>query len=138
MGFKVRGPSFKIGGIRLRKTKNGWTMSNKTIFGNRKTTNLKTGKTTKTYKSIIPGKSTQVTKSLNGDTKISRRYTPSISIFGTRIRKTKKGVSISSKNILGGNTTYNTGTGLKTKSYKTLIPGVKYQIKKQLGKKKTN
>lgn len=122
MGFKVRGPSFKIGGIRLRKTKNGWTMSNKTIFGNRKTTNLKTGETTKTYKSIIPGKSTQVTKSLNGDTKISRRYTPSISIFGTRIRKTKKGVSISSKNILGGNTTYNTRTGLKTKSYKTLIP----------------
>lgn len=136
MGFKVRGPSFKIGGIRLRKTKGGWTMSSKTIFGNRKTTNLRTGKTTKTYRSIIPGKSTQVTKSINGDTRISKRYTPSISILGTRIRKTQKGVSISNKNMLGGVTTYNTGTGVKTKSYKTLIPGVRYQIKKQLGKKK--
>lgn len=138
MGFKVRGPSLKIGGVRLRRTKSGWTMSSKTIFGNRKTTNLKTGRTTRTYKSIIPGKSTQVTKSINGDTKISRRYTPSISILGTRIKKTKKGVSISNKNILGSTTTYNTGTGVKTKSYKTLIPGIRYQTKKQLGKKKTD
>ena len=136
MGFKVRGPSLKIGGIRLRKTKNGWTMSSKTIFGNRKTTNLKTGKTTKTYKSIIPGKSTQVTKSADGDIKVSKRYAPSVSILGTRIRKTKEGVSVSGKNVLGGTTTYNTGTGVKTKSYKTLIPGVRYQTKKQVGKKK--
>lgn len=129
MGFRVRRPSIKLGGIRFRKTKNGWTMSSKTILGNRKTTNLKTGKTTKTYKSIIPGKSTQIIKYSNGNTKINKKYSPSFSIFGVRIKKNKNGTSISGKNILGGTNTYNTGTGATTKSYKTLIPGVAYQKK---------
>lgn len=131
MGFKVRGPSFKIGGARLRKTKNGWTMSSRTLFGNRKTTNLRTGRTTKTYGSIIPGKSTSVVKNANGDVKVRRRYEPSFSIAGVRVKKTKKGVSISGKNILGGTNTYNTGTGIQTKSYKTIIPGVRYQKKRK-------
>ena len=37
MGFRMRSPSIKIGGVRFRKTKNGITMSSETIFGNRKT-----------------------------------------------------------------------------------------------------
>ena len=129
MGFRIRGPSIKLGGIRFRKTKNGWTMSSKTIFGSRKTTNLRTGRTTKTYKSIIPGKSTQIVKYPNGVTKINKKYNPSFSIFGVRVKKNKNGVSISGKNLLGGTNTYNTGTGVTTKSYKTPIPGITYQKK---------
>lgn len=104
-------------------------MSSKTILGNKKTTNLKTGKTTKTYKSIVPGKSTQIIKYPNGNIKINKKYNPSFSIFGTRIKKNKNGISISNKNLLGGTNTYNTGTGTITKSYKTPIPGVTYQKK---------
>lgn len=104
-------------------------MSSKTIFGNRKTTNLKTGKTTKTYRSIIPGKSTQILKNPDGNIKVNKKYNPSFSIFGIRVKKNKHGTSISSKNLLGGTNTYNTGTGVTTKSYKTLIPGVTYQKK---------
>ena len=129
MGFRMRSPSIKIGGARFRKTKNGITMSSKTIFGNRKTTNLKTGRTTKTYKSIIPGKSTQITKDAKGNVKVSKKYNPSLTILGTRLRKTQNGVSISSKNFTGGTNTYNTGTKTKTKSYKTIIPGLSYRKK---------
>lgn len=132
MGFRMRSPSIKIGGVRFRKTKNGLTMSSKTIFGNRKTTNLRTGRTTKTYKSIIPGKSTRVIKDVGGNTTVSKVYSPSITILGSRIKKTKNGVSISGKNLLGGTTTYNTGTGTKTSSYNTIVPGLKYQKKKKL------
>lgn len=131
MGFRVRSPSIKLGGVRFRRTKGGWTMSSKTIFGNRKTTNLKTGKTTRTYKSILPGKSTQIIKRPRGKIKINKKYNPSFSIFGIRIKKNKKGTSISGKNLLGGTNTYNTGTGTMTKSYKTLTPGVTYQKKKK-------
>lgn len=72
--------------------------------------------------------------------KISKRYNPSFSIFGVRLKKTKNGVSVSSKNVFGGANTYNTGTGVQTKSYSTIIPGVKYQKRKQIGgnKSKTN
>lgn len=132
MGFRMRNPSIKIGGVRFKKTKNGLTMSRKTIFGNSKTTNLKTGRTSKTYKSIIPGKSTKITKDANGKITVSERFSPSITIFGTRIRKTQSGISVSSRNFSGGSNTYNTGSRIQTKTYKTLIPGLSYQEKKKL------
>lgn len=55
MGFKYRAPSIKIGGTRIRKTKNGYSISGKTLTGGRKTYNTATGKTTKTYRTGIKG-----------------------------------------------------------------------------------
>lgn len=104
-------------------------MSSKTIFGNRKTTNLRTGKKTKTYKSIIPGKSTTITRHPGKKAKISKRYNPGFSILGTRVRFNKHGVSLSTENTLKA-TTYNTGTKTIIESYKTPIDGITYQKKK--------
>lgn len=62
MGFKYRSPSVKIGGVRIRKNKKGYSISRKTILGGRKTYNSGTGKTTTTYKTGIKGLSYQTTK----------------------------------------------------------------------------
>lgn len=59
MGFKHRKPSIKVGGVRIRKNKNGYSFSRKTITGGRKTYNTGTGKTTTTHKTGIRGLSYQ-------------------------------------------------------------------------------
>ena len=51
---------------------------------------------------------------------------PSVKIFGTTIRKNKKGFSLSSKTLFGGRKTYNTATGKTTRTYKTGIKGLSY------------
>ena len=55
MGFKYRRPSLKIGGMRIKKNKKGFSISSKTLNGGRKTYNTHTGKTTRTYKTGIKG-----------------------------------------------------------------------------------
>ncbi len=52
---------------------------------------------------------------------------PSVKIGGVRIRKNKRGISVSSKTLLGGTKTYNSATGKTTKTYKTGIKGLSYQ-----------
>lgn len=59
MGFRYRRPSIKIGGTTIRKNKNGYSISGKTLFGGRKTYNTATGKTTTTYQTGIKGLSYQ-------------------------------------------------------------------------------
>lgn len=59
MPLKYRRPSVKIGGTTIRKNKNGYSISGKTLLGGRRTYNTATGKTTKTYKTGIKGLSYQ-------------------------------------------------------------------------------
>lgn len=59
MPLKYRRPSVKIGGTTIRKNKNGYSISGKTLLGGRKTYNTATGKTTRTYKTGIKGLSYQ-------------------------------------------------------------------------------
>lgn len=70
MGFKYKNPSIKIGGMRIRKNKKGYSISRKTLTGGRKTYNTSTGKTTRTYKTGIKGLSYSTTT--DGFKKVSR------------------------------------------------------------------
>jgi len=70
VAFKYRSPSIKIGGVRIRKNKKGFSVSSKTLTGGRKTYNTHTGKTTRTYKTGIKGLS--YTTTTGGYKKTSR------------------------------------------------------------------
>ena len=91
MAFKYRSPSVKIGGVRIRKNKKGFSVSSKTLTGGRKTYNTHTGKTTRTYKTGIKGLS----------------YTTTTGGY----KKTSRPVNRSTRKV--SNTTSQTGSGGK-------------------------
>lgn len=87
MGFKYRRPALKIGDVRIKKNKKGFSISSKTLTGGRKTYNTHTGKTTKTYKTGIKGLSyTSTTGGWKSQRRTARTRARSASRPATRIR----------------------------------------------------
>lgn len=87
MGFKYRKPALKIGDVRIKKNKKGYSISSKTLTGGRKTYNTHTGKTTRTYKTGIKGLSyTSTTGGWKNQGKTAKKRSGSPSSPTTRVR----------------------------------------------------
>lgn len=76
MALKYKKPSVKIGGVRIRQNKNGFSVSSKTLLGGTKTYNSATGKTTTTYKTGIKGLSYQTVSGENQHHSVSNNVSP--------------------------------------------------------------
>ena len=95
MGYRYTSPFIKIFGFRIHRNKKGFSIQRKGIFGQRKTYNTATGKTTTTYKTGIPGLSY---RKITGGQKLNDKNGLAQETYYKTLKNIKKGSNFSVDN----------------------------------------